>query len=244
MTKSMNNEESTLQEGKFVESRRTFLKGTAYSVAGATLAAGVFKTVADTPAEAEGKFTPTPETLSFYPPLKEWDIKINYGIKTGFNEAFIIDGKIKDELIAKDKKSADIIKPLLRGRDIKKYSYEFADKWLINTHNGVSSQEILPVEIDDYPAIKNHLDIYYDKLLKRGDKGITPYHLRNCAYLDEFEKEKIVYSEIVQSPQFHIDNNRFYNEASSFFMTGENLKYFKSTSAPKFVNGISVATRP
>jgi anaerobic selenocysteine-containing dehydrogenase len=74
MTKSMNNEESTFEEGKFVESRRTFLKGTAYSVAGATLAAGVFKTVADTPAAAEdGKFTATPETLSFYPPFAEWD---------------------------------------------------------------------------------------------------------------------------------------------------------------------------
>ena len=57
----------------FIEGRRSFLKGTAYSVAGATLAAGVFKTVAQTPAMAETKFTPTPKTLAFYPPLKEWD---------------------------------------------------------------------------------------------------------------------------------------------------------------------------
>jgi hypothetical protein len=73
MTKSMNNEESTFQEGKFVESRRTFLKGTAYSVAGATLATGVFKTLVETPAHAETKFTATPKTLAFYPPLEEWD---------------------------------------------------------------------------------------------------------------------------------------------------------------------------
>jgi hypothetical protein len=64
-------------------------------------------------------------------PLKEWDISINYGIKTGFNEAFIIDGKKKDELIAEDAKSAEVIKPILRGRDIKRYRTDFADLWLL-----------------------------------------------------------------------------------------------------------------
>uniref|UniRef100_UPI002FD8E7A7 type IIG restriction enzyme/methyltransferase n=1 Tax=Chishuiella changwenlii TaxID=1434701 RepID=UPI002FD8E7A7 len=57
-------------------------------------------------------------------PLKDWDISINYGIKTGYNEAFIIDGKKREELINQDPKSAEIIRPLLRGRDIKKYSYD------------------------------------------------------------------------------------------------------------------------
>ena len=66
-------------------------------------------------------------------PLKDWDVSINYGIKTGYNEAFIIDGKKKDELIAEDPKSAEIIRPILRGRDIKRYSYEFADLYLIAT---------------------------------------------------------------------------------------------------------------
>jgi len=69
-------------------------------------------------------------------PLKNWDIQINYGIKAGFDEAFIIDGKIKDELIAKSSKNAEIIRPILRGKDIKRYGYEFADLWLICTHNG------------------------------------------------------------------------------------------------------------
>ncbi len=69
MTKTMNNDKPT-----FIESRRTFLKGTAYTVAGAALAKGVFETIADTPAMAEeSKFTPTPKTLAFYPPLSEWD---------------------------------------------------------------------------------------------------------------------------------------------------------------------------
>ncbi len=64
-------------------------------------------------------------------PLKEWDIKINYGIKTGFNDAFIIDGKKKDQLILEDPKSAEIIRPILRGRDIKRYSYDFNDLYII-----------------------------------------------------------------------------------------------------------------
>ncbi|WKL44883.1 Eco57I restriction-modification methylase domain-containing protein [Flavobacterium sp. ZE23DGlu08] len=79
-------------------------------------------------------------------PLKNWDVQINYGIKTGYNEAFIIDGKKKEELIKEDAKSAEIIRPILRGRDIKKYSYEFADLWLINTHNGVKEKDIKPVK--------------------------------------------------------------------------------------------------
>ena len=84
-------------------------------------------------------------------PLSEWDIRINYGIKTGFNEAFIISGAKKDELIAKDPKSAEIIRPILRGRDIKRYGYEFADQYLL---------ALFPsrrYDIDNYPAIKEYL---------------------------------------------------------------------------------------
>src|SRR5690606_856102 len=119
-------------------------------------------------------------------PLKEWKIRINYGIKTGFNEAFIIDGCKRKELIEEDPKSAEIIRPILRGRDIKRYHYEFADLWLINVHNGIKEKSIKPIEISDYPAIKKHLDGFYSELAKRADKGDTPYNLRNCAYTDDF----------------------------------------------------------
>ena len=152
-------------------------------------------------------------------PLKEWNIKINYGIKTGFNEAFIIDGAKKDELIKKDAKSAEIIKPLLRGRDIKKYDYDFADKWLINLHNNP------PVDAIEYPAIYEYLLQFKNKLEKRSDKGKNWWNLRNCAYLEEFEKEKIVFSRIVKSPQFYSDNKKFYVEATGYILIGENLKY-------------------
>ena len=156
-------------------------------------------------------------------PLKDWNINIYRGVLTGLNEAFIIDGTKKDELIAKDPKSVEIIRPILRGRDIKRYSYDFADKWLINTHNGSKTQQ--RVDVNNYPAIKEHLDKFWDKLAKRDDQGDTPYNLRCCAYMDDFSKQKIVYSEIVQSPQFYLDNGEFYIEATSFLLTGNNLEY-------------------
>ncbi|MCK0205259.1 type II restriction endonuclease, partial [Ornithobacterium rhinotracheale] len=106
-------------------------------------------------------------------PLKDWDIQINYGIKTGYNDAFIISGSKKDEILAnckteeERKKTAEIIRPILRGRDIKRYGYDFADLWLINTHNGIKEKGIKPINIDDYPAIKKHLDQYWTRLEKR-----------------------------------------------------------------------------
>ena len=159
-------------------------------------------------------------------PLKEWNININYGIKTGFNDAFIISTEKKNELIAADPKSAEIIRPILRGRDIKRYGYEFANLWLINTHNGLKDNSISRVEIENYPAIKEHLDQYYDKLAKRADKGSTPYNLRNCAYMNDFSKQKIVFQEMVQSPCFCLDSDRhFMLLDTGRIITGEHLEY-------------------
>ena len=123
-------------------------------------------------------------------PLKDWDIQINYGIKTGYNEAFIITTEKRDEILSNCKsederqKTAELIRPILRGRDIKRYGYVDNGLYLINTHNGIRGR-IPRINIDDYPAVKAHLDQYWDKIEKRTDKGDTPYNLRNCAYLDE-----------------------------------------------------------
>ena len=160
-------------------------------------------------------------------PLKEWDININRGVLTGFNEAFIIDTETKDRLIKDDPKSEEIIKPLLRGRDIKRYTYEFADKWLINTHNGIKSKNIDPIKIDDYPAIKKHLDQYSADITKRGDQGDTPYNLRNCAYLEEFDKPKIIYPETTQQASFSYDTQGLYIDKTCFMLIGENLFYLQ-----------------
>ena len=131
------------------------------------------------------------EKINKHKALKDWDIQINFGIKTGFNEAFIIDEETKNKLIKEDKKSEQLIKPLIRGRDIKRYSYDFNGVYLINTHNGIERKNIPPVNVNKYKAIKKHLDKYYSNLEIRQDKGNTPYNLRSCAYLDNFEKYKI-----------------------------------------------------
>lgn len=169
-------------------------------------------------------------------PLKDWHgLNINYGIKTGFNEAFIITTEKKDEILANCKdedekeRTSKLIRKMLRGRDIKRYSYEWAGLWVINTHNGYKNQngeKVEAINIEYYPSLKKHFDEFYPQLEKRADKGLTPYNLRNCAYIEEFEREKIVYSEIVRKPQFYLDTKlNFYAEATSFILTGENLKY-------------------
>ena len=166
-------------------------------------------------------------------PLKDWDVKIYRGVLTGYNEAFIITGEKRKELIKQDPKCEEIIRPILRGRDIKRYGHDFADLWLINTHNGVKEKGIKSINIDDYPVIKKHLDKYYLKLEKRQDKGDTPYNLRNCAYMEDFFKPKIIYPDIMRMPRqisalknypyFYYDTNNFYVEATNFLMTGDDI---------------------
>ena len=169
-------------------------------------------------------------------PLKEWyGLNIYRGILTGYNEAFIITTEKRNEILANCKdeaekeRTAKLIRKMLRGRDIKRYSYEWAGLWVINTHNGYKSkngEKIKAINIEHYPSLKKHFDEFYPQLEKRADKGLTPYNLRNCAYIEEFEMEKIVYSEIVRKPQFYLDTKlNFYAEATSFILTGENLKY-------------------
>ena len=132
-------------------------------------------------------------------PLKDWDINIYRGVLTGYNDAFIISTEKRDEILAncqsdeERKKTAELIRPILRGRDIKRYGYSWANLWIINTHNGIKGK--LPrVDVNEYPAIKAHLDQYWDKISKRADKGDTPYNLRNCAYMEDFSKPKIVWA--------------------------------------------------
>ena len=135
-------------------------------------------------------------------PLKDWDVNIYRGVLTGFNDAFIISGEKREEILGncKDdnerKRTEELIRPILRGRDIKRYEYNFVDLYLINTHNGLKEKNIPRIDINDYPAVKKHLDEYWDKISVRADKGDTPYNLRNCAYMEEFDKPKIVWGNL------------------------------------------------
>ncbi|RVY21378.1 class I SAM-dependent DNA methyltransferase [Helicobacter pylori] len=177
-------------------------------------------------------------------PLKDWDIQINYGIKTGTNEAFIIPTEKRDEILkncddlqkdergmSERERTIELIKPILRGKDIKRYSYEWAGEWLINTHNGYTSalkSKIPPIDIEKYPATKAHLDAHWNTIATRCDQGDTPYHLRNCAYLEDFEKEKIVYPCIMaKEPCFVYEEKGFYAPAPANIITGDKteIKY-------------------
>lgn len=179
-------------------------------------------------------------------PLKDWDIQINYGIKTGANEAFIIPTEKRDAILNACKTQEErerterLIKPILRGKDIKRYSYEWADLWVINTHNGYTSNlksKIPPIDIEKYPAIKAHLNSHYDTIATRSDQGDTPYHLRNCAYLEDFEKEKIVYPETSQGAYFVYENSQIFLEKTAFMIVSDayNLKLLTALLNSKLV---------
>ena len=163
-------------------------------------------------------------------PLRDWDISINYGIKTGYNDAFIITTERRDEILSNCKsgeerqRTNDIIRPILRGRDIKRYSYDWAGLWLINTHNGVKGK-IPRIDINDYPAIKAHLDQFWDKIKTRADQGDTPYNLRNCAYLDDFSQPKIVWIELTDESKFALSTDGLIPLNTVFFMVGKHIKY-------------------
>ncbi|UOR25118.1 class I SAM-dependent DNA methyltransferase [Helicobacter pylori] len=167
-------------------------------------------------------------------PLKDWNIQIYRGILTGANEAFIIPTEKREEILnacktqEERKRTETLIKPILRGKDIKRYSYEWAGEWVINTHNGYTSNlksKILPIDIEKYPALKNHLDSHWDTIATRSDQGDTPYHLRNCAYLEDFEKEKIVYPCIMaKEPCFVYEEKGFYAPAPANIITGDKIE--------------------
>ncbi|MDR2266325.1 MAG: Eco57I restriction-modification methylase domain-containing protein [Christensenellaceae bacterium] len=164
-------------------------------------------------------------------PLSKWSVKISRGILTGCNEAYIIDESMRDKLIAKDPKSIEIIRPVLRGRDIKRDHYKWTKLYIIG---------LFPArhyDIDEYPAIKEYLlDYGYDKLKQTGETGARAktynkwFELQDTiAYWDDFNKPKIIYPETTQGAHFVVDNNYFMTDKTCFIMTGENLDYIAST---------------
>ena len=124
----------------------------------------------------------------------------------------------------------------MRGRDIKRYGYDFADLYLINTHNGVKEKGIKRINIEDYPAVKAHLDLFYPQLEKRADQGDTPYNLRNCAYIEDFSKQKIVYQELTQGSCFYLDKEaHFFISNTGYLITGRDLEYLILFLNSKFI---------
>ena len=184
-------------------------------------------------------------------PLKDWNIQINYGIKTGFNDAFIISTEKRDEILAncqtegERQKTAELIRPILRGRDIKRYGYDWAGQWLIyipwhfpyqfdESITGASEKAEKAFK-EQYPAVYNHMLEYKEPLSKRNkaETGIRYewYAMQRwgAKYWEDFSKPKIVWGEISDKSKFAFDFfGEYIPEATSFYMKGECIEYLLS----------------
>ncbi len=176
-------------------------------------------------------------------PLKDWDIRIYRGVLTGLNDAFIIDTAKRDELLAADPKSAEIIKPILRGRDVGRYGYKWAGKWVIATFPA------LKIDIDHYLAIKNHLLSFGKDRLEQAGKALSDgtksrkktgnkwFETQDqIGYHTEFEKEKLIWMHMSGDSRFSYSNGELYCNNKCFIVTGGQLKYLGALLNSKLVS--------
>jgi hypothetical protein len=177
--------------------------------------------------------------------------KIYYGIKTGLNEAFVIDVATRERLIAEDPRSAEVIKPFLAGRDIKRYQTPVSVRYLIFTRRGIA--------IEQYPAILRHLEQYKEKLMPQPKNwtgkewlGRKPgayqwYEIQDIIdYWREFEFSKLLFAEIAIEGQFTVDTNELYCDTTGYII-GNNSKwllgFLNSKSVTFFFSNISSEIR-
>ena len=186
-------------------------------------------------------------------PLKDWDIQINYGIKTGYNDAFIISTAKRDEILAacqtedERQRTEAVIRPILRGKDIKRYGYDWAGLWLIATFPAHH------YDIDKYPAIREYLLSFGKERLEQSGKSylIDGEQIKarkktnnkwfetqdSISYWKDFEKPKIMYPNMTKYMPFYYDEKSFYQNDKSFMITGKNLAFltaFFNSSLFKF----------
>ena len=168
-------------------------------------------------------------------------VKIHRGIGTGCNNAFVVDGAARESILAREPKSAEIIKPVLHGRDIGRYAIRFADRWLIAAHNGYTDEngrEVSGVDMaKNYPVAFAHMekigkDIDAGKirakgkgLFRRDDQGAHWSNLRDCAYHWKFERPKIVFTKASQESGFAVDEGEYFALNTAYIMTGKAMKY-------------------
>ena len=143
--------------------------------------------------------------------LEEYGTKIRLGIATGANYAFIIDEKLKLSLIKKDSKNQEIIRPILRGRDIQRYFFKKPSLYILLTKNGIDVES-------KYPIIFDHLNSFDDKFKNRGTKGKHWTNLRACSFLDDFKKEKIIWIELSDRGRFALSEEEIYLLNSAYFL--------------------------
>ena len=188
-------------------------------------------------------------------PLKDWDIQINYGIKTGFNDAFIISTEKRNELLSvcsseDERKRTDmIIRPILRGRDIKRYGYKWADLWMIwipwhfpyymDASIQGASDKAEKAFMEQYPAIYNYLFQFKPQLVTRNkaETGIRYewYALQRWGanYWEDFSKPKIVYPETTQGAYFAFDDKGLLLDKTCFMFTSPYARYIQRVLSSK-----------
>lgn len=159
-------------------------------------------------------------------PLRDWNININFGIKTGYNKAFLIDEERKNQLVEADPKSNELIKPIFRGRDIQKYQASEIVSWVIGTFPS------LKINIDDFSAIKTYLETFGKRLEQSGEKGSRKKTSKewfetqdNIAFWKDFEKPKLVWKRIGSKLRFCYDESGTYCLDSTCIATGEKVKF-------------------
>ena len=170
-------------------------------------------------------------------PIKNWNVRMFFGIKTGYDKAFLIDAATKHRLCAEDPGSAEIIKPTIRGRNIGRYFYESADEYVIATFPSKN------LSIENFPAVKKYLQSFGDRLEQSGRPGCRKksahawFETQDAvAYYPEFEKEKLIWIQLTNDGRFACDTEKLYPMASVFVMTGEDIQYLLAVLNSRLVN--------
>ncbi len=176
-------------------------------------------------------------------PLHDFiDVRPQYGIKTGLNEAFVIDGEHRKRLISADAKSTELIKPFLRGQDLKRWFPKWdGDLWIILLKSsgdyawpwcGEPVEQAEDTFSFTFPAIYEYMVAFADKLKKRSDKGHFWWELRSCAYYDLFLKPKLIYQEIQFHPAYCYDTGEHFTNNKSFMVANADLYLLAVLNSP------------
>lgn len=163
-------------------------------------------------------------------PLEEYAKgQVYYGIKTGYDKAFVIDSPTRNRLISQDKNSLELIKPYIIGDDVRNYTINFRDRFVILIPKGWTNSQMgkngnaWKWLTKNYPAIAKYLEPHEEAAMKRSDKGDYWWELRACSYYEMFEKNKIVYPEIAREPRFAFDTDKYYQNKTTFLISSSDL---------------------
>ncbi|MAC52274.1 MAG: type I restriction endonuclease subunit M [Gimesia sp.] len=174
-------------------------------------------------------------------PLREFtQVRPLSGIKTGYNEAFLIDTPTRDRLVAEDSRSTEIIKPYLRGQDINRWKAQWNDLWMITIKSSSDYKSEWSDKGDlaekvfsySYPSVYQHLLKYRDRLISRSDQGTFWWELRSCAYWNSFEKPKIIFPEITWRSQWCFDTEGLYTNNTVYFLQGNEYWLLAVANSP------------